>query len=943
MQLAVRITRRVIARLALVILLAPFALGAQGSPTIPADPQVVTGTLANGLRYYIRQNSRPEGRAELRLAVNVGSLMEDADQRGLAHFLEHMAFNGTANFSGSAIVDFLEASGMRFGPDVNAYTGFDETVYMLQLPTDSARIFTTGFRILREWAGSIALDSTEIEKERGVVIEEWRLGRGSDARMRDKQLPILFHGSRYAERLPIGDLQTLTNFPHPVLARFYRDWYRPELMAVIAVGDFDVKQVEQLIRDNFTDLAGTPNPRAREGSVVATHDSTLVSIATDPEATRTVVNVYFIRDQQPVGTVAAYRRELMEGLYDGMLNERLQEITTKPEAPFVAAFASHSQFVRGMNAYSLGALVAEGGVERGLTAVLIEAERVARFGFTGSELDRSKQNLLRSMESAYEERERTNSAAHAGRYVDAFLEGRPFPGIEQELELVRALLPTITLSELNALARASTAPRGRAVLVTAPPPAQGAVVADERALRAAFDAAKSAEVAAYTETVTDAPLVPVPPAPGRITAERTIPGIDVTEWTLSNGARVVLKVTDFKADEIIFSASSPGGSSLASDARALNAENATLALMVGGVGEFDQIELPKKLAGKQVGVIPTIGTLEHGFSGMASPRDVETLFQLVYLYTTAPRRDSVAFEAVRAQYRGAMANMNADPMKAFRDTVQRVLTQYHPRVRLLTPTIIDSLSVDESLDFYRARFADASGFTYFFVGNLDTAAMRPLVETYLASLPSTGRKESWRDVGIRPPSGVVKREVFRGLEPKSETTIHFTGDFDYTRENRFAISSLADLLSIKLRESLREALGGTYGVRVSASPVRDPVPRYSFEVAFSSAPERAEELTRAIFAEIELVKQNGASAADIEKVKEGLRRGHEANLRTNGYWMGQLAGHWRLGTDPQAILTFDTVIETLSSSMLQEAARQWLREDNYVQVRLMPQAGVPEQ
>ncbi len=908
---------------------------------LPVDPLVTVGTLDNGVRYYIRANLRPENRAELRLVVNAGSVLEDDDQLGLAHFVEHMAFNGTKRFPKQELIDYLERVGMRFGPDLNAYTSFDETVYMLQVPTDSVDIMHRAFEILEDWAHQLEFDPEMVDGERGVVIEEWRLGRGAEARMLDQQFPVLFANSRYAERLPIGGKHVLETFQRDALVRFYRDWYRPDLMAVIAVGDFDVDMIEGLIREHFAGLRPIDQPRPRDIFPVPDHDETLVAIATDHEATDSRVSIYY---KQPLreedGTLGSYRRLLIERLYNSMLNDRLFELTQQAVPPFLYASSGQGKLIRSKEVYVLGAGVEEGGLERGLMALLTEAERVARHGFTPTEFDRSKRQLLRWMERAYAEREKTNSATYTYEYVRAFLENEPIPGVEQEYALQEELLPGIRLEEVNDLAREWLSDGNRVILVNAPDK-EGVTIPGKEELLSTFGAVLAADVAPYEDDFDEAPLIAEEPAAGQIVEESVFDDVGVTVWQLSNGARVILKPTDFKADEILLRAESPGGTSLASDRDYVAAATAAEVVSAGGLGSFSVVELQKQLAGQAVSVSAGIGPLYEGISGSASPEDVTTLFELVYLTFTAPRRDTAAYLAYRSQINAMLSNRTASPDAAFSDTLKVTLSQHHFRMRPSTPAVYEEMDLDRSLAFYRDRFAEAGDFTFVIVGNFEVAEMRPLVEEYIASLPSIGRVESWNDVGIRPPTGVVERVVHAGVEPRSQTYIVFTGPFDYTWKNRHAIRSLSEVLQIRLRERLREDLSGTYGVSVSAMPERDPVPAFSLVVSFAADPERLEGLTQAVFGEIDSIRANGPRTAEVDKVKEAQRREREVSLKQNNYWMYQLLYADRLGTDPREILTYEALIDELDANTVREAALRYLPPANYVRVSLYPQQVVP--
>ncbi|HEU4641882.1 MAG TPA: insulinase family protein [Gemmatimonadaceae bacterium] len=906
------------------------------SAPIPVDSAVIIDTLPNGLRYYIRVNHKPEQRAELRLVVNAGSILEDSAQRGVAHFVEHMAFNGTTHFQRQQLVSYLESTGVRFGADLNAATSFDETVYQLTVPTDSARLLETGVQILEDWAHGVTFDSAEVDRERGVVIEEWRLGRGAAQRVRDKQFPVLFAGSRYARRIPIGDRATLEHVRRDQLLRFYHDWYRPDLMAVVAVGDFDAKRVEQLIRSHFASLAPPPHPRQRELYSVPDTDSTLVSVVTDPENTSSGVAVYYKQPVRDERTVGDYRERLVEGLYDAMLNERFGEIAQRPGAPFLGAYSAQGRLIRSKEVYALSALVSDGGIARGLAALLTEGERVAQHGFTQTELERAKADFLRGMERAYAERAKTASSDYVDEYVDNYLEGDPIPGVAAEWRLGRALVPGIRLDEVNRLAREWLGGHSRVILASAPAK-DSADVPTARALLAVADSVSKAAVAAYDDSTSDAPLIARAPVPGRVTATRRIPELGVTEWTLSNGARVVLKPTNFKDDELLVRAYALGGTSLAADSLLIPARTATAVVSAGGVGSFSATALRKALAGKSVSVEPIIGQYDEGLAGGGSPADAETLFQLIHLYFTAPRADSAAYLAYRSRVKALLANRDADPDAAFSDTLDATLTRHHPRAKPITERALDQMSLARSIDFYRHRFADAGGFTFFFVGNIDTLRLRPLVERYLASLPSTGKRERWRDVGLDYPRGVVKREVHKGTDPKSETAIVFSGPFQYTRHDVYLMSSLQDVLEIRLRDRLRERLGGTYGVSVSASPSHYPRERYEISVEFGSAPGRVDELTRAVFEEIDSLQRVGPTAQDLAKVKETQLRERETGLRRNGVWLSLLYAYDYNGWDPREILAYPADVRRLDAAAIRGAARRWLDRDNVVQVSLMPE------
>ena len=903
---------------------------------LPIDPLTRVGRLPNGVRYYIRVNHRPEKRAELRLVVNAGSVLEDESQRGLAHLVEHMAFNGTTHFAKQALVDYLESIGMRFGADVNAHTGFDETVYQLTIPTDTAAVIDKGVQILEDWAHAVTFDPKEIDRERGVVVEEWRLGRGAGARMQDKQFPVLFHGSRYAERLPIGKKEIIEHASYDQIKRFYHDWYRPELMTVIAVGEFDPVKMEAIIRRDFGGIPRRATVRPRVAYPVPDHDSTLVAVATDPEATNSSVSVYYLQPSTTERTVGDYRRQLLEQLYDGMLDGRLAELPQKPNPPFLGASSSQGRLIRTKEAYVLGAAVPSGGIVRGLDALMTEAERVERFGFTPGELEREKSDMLRGLQRSYDERDKTSSAALAQEYERAVTEGEATPGIEYEYRITKQLLPGITLDEVNKLGKSWITDRSRVVLASAPAK-DSATVPDAAALLAVFATVKKADVVAYRDSLADVPLVPTPPQAGTIVSERKFPEVGVTEWRLSNGVRVLLKPTDFKNDEIVFRGFGPGGTSLAGDSDYVPANTAASVVRAGGAGTFSLVDLQKKLAGRAVGASPYISDLEQGIVGGGSPRDADQLFQLIYLYLTAPRQDSLSFQAYQSRVKQSLANRGASPQAVFQDTILVTMAQHSVRARPATSALYDEMSLGKSFAFYRERFADAGDFTFIFVGSFTLESMKPLVTQYLGSLPATHGSEHWKDVGIHYPTGLVRGTVLRGLEPKAQTQLIFTGPMDYTRPNVFALSSLAEVLTIRLRETLREDMGGTYGVSVQPSPSRYPRAEYEMRIGFGSAPERVDELTKAALAVLDSVKASGATAKELEKVKETDLRERETNLRQNSYWLSALYAYDYNGWDMKDILGYETMVKALTSDTIRDAARRYLDTANYARFTLLPE------
>ncbi len=930
---------RIASRLGALLLLA-YPLGAQApdlTAKLPVDTAVVRGELPNGVRYIIRRNVQPQNRAELRLVVNAGSILEDDAQRGVAHFVEHMAFNGTRRFPKADIVNFLERSGGRFGADLNAYTSFDETVYQLQIPTDTARLVNTALDILEDWAWGVSFDSTELRKERGVVIEEWRTGLSAETRVQNKQFPVMLFGSKYATRLPIGTKENLERFPLRLAQQFYKDWYRPELMTVVAVGDFDVKQMETSIRERFARVPVATTPRPRAYAQVPDHAQTLVSIETDKEYPNSSVALLWLKPRDSTRSVGDLRRQFVASLYDGMVNARFNELAQRPDAPFAFAGSARGSFVRTKDMYQLYAAVKESGFEKAAEALLAEAERISRFGFTQSELDRLRTNYLRSMEQAYAERMKTSSAVFANQYANAALSGAPIVGIVNQEPLAKQLLPTITLAEVNAVAKSSFTDRNRVVLVTAPAKPD-VKMPTSRAMLGVFQKAKTSTLAAFVDSTSDSPLVPTPPKAGSVVAQRVLEGTGIIEWKLSNGAKVLLKPTTFKDDEVLFGAQSPGGASLLPDADVINADLSSVVVGVSGVGQFNQITLGKKLTGKRAGVRASLEEHSQSLQGSASSKDLETLFQLAWLRITQPRVDTSAFLAFKNQMRSVMANQRNTPEAVFEDTITVTMAQHHPRMKIMSPELLDSVDARRALDIYRDRFADASGFTFFLVGSFNPDSVKPYVETWLASLPALNRNDKPRDVGIRPPTGVVERTVRMGVEAKAQTQLHFTGTCVYSYENRAVIGALRDLLDIRLREALREDKGGTYGVSVGGSCHNIPTERYEFDISFGSAPERTNELVAEVFAVIDSVKAGVVSDSNLAKIREIPIRSHETALRQNGAWLSAMMDADEDGRDQRDFLRLPELVNAVTREQLRDAARLYLRKDQYARFTLLPAA-----
>ncbi len=912
------------------------ALGQDLKTPIPLSPEVRHGTLPNGMKYYVQKNGKPEKRAELRLAVNTGSLLEDDDQQGLAHFLEHMCFNGTESFPGNEIDDYLESVGVKFGPHLNAYTSFDETVYMIQVPTDNPEIMAKGLKILEEWAHKVTFDKQEIEKERGVVIEEWRLRLGAENRMREKTFPVLLNNSRYSQRLPIGKKEVLESFDRETLVRYYKDWYRPDLMAVAVVGDVDPDKMVESIKAIFGRIPAQKNPKTRTEYYVDAHKEPRAVVATDPEARFTNLSFSYKKPPRKTTTLGDFRRRLVEGLFTKMLNDRLQEYANKENPPFMFCFSYIGGYIRNMEAFSGYAYVTEGNALKALDVMITENQRALKHGFTASELDRAKADMLKKFEQAFLEKDKTESENIIAEYVEHFLEQEPAPGPEFNYQTAQSLLPGISIQEVNAVAKEWITDENFVILLTGPDKIKE-TLPDESALLDAYRQAKSKSVEPYQDSDLAKPIVNGEPKPGKVVGEKFIKEIGVTEWSLENGVRVVLKPTDFKNDEIQFGAHSPGGYSLYDKDEIFEAKVCAEIVNASGVGNYNNTDLEKKLAGKEVYVRVGLEEMKETMSGSCTPDDLAEMFQMIYGYFTQPRKDREVFKAWQSKTASWIANKSASPDGVFNDTVVAVMSNYHPHAAPLTVEQVNAFELNKIFDVYTQRFADAGDFTFIFVGKFDPQNLKPWVEKYIGGLPSVGRTESGKDHYIRPPKGKTYRKVIKGKEDQSSVFVNFHGAMEWDAHERMKLKALQDVLNLMLRESMREEKGGVYGVRCYATPIRDPYPHYKLTITFGCAPANVEMLLNTLHNDIKTLIEQGPSEKNMTKIREIFKRENETGLQENDFWLAQLDAVYWYGFDPVNILKRYEAFEKVSKEDIQTAAKLWLGEGNYIQVVRYPE------
>lgn len=910
------------------------------SAKIPTDPNVKIGKLDNGLTYYIRKNSKPEDKLVLRLVVNAGSILEDENQQGLAHFIEHMNFNGTKNFKKNDLVDYLQSIGVKFGADLNAYTSFDETVYILPIPSDDPDKLENGFQILEDWAHNATLTEEGIDGERGVVLEEYRLGLGPDKRMRQEYLPKLMYNSRYAERMPIGKKNIIENADYETIRKFYKDWYRPGLMAVVAVGDLEPSVIEEKIKSHFSKLEPVKNPRERKEYGVPNHEDTFVSIATDKEANFSRVQIYYkdMDEAQPETTIGDYKKLLERGLFSTMINNRLQELANSPTPPFTYGYSYYGGTYSPLkNAYQSFAMVGENQQLDALKALVKENERVRRYGFNESEYERAKQEYLANLERSYKDRDKMESDRIVSEYVNNFLEDEPIPGIEWEYESAKKYLPQIKLEEINGLIDDFLHKENRVVILTGPEKESIKNISEEDVMNV-LNEAENSEIEKYSDEAVREDLITEAPTAGSIEDTKTDEDLGTTTLKLSNGATVVYKKTDFKNDEILFSAYSPGGTSLYDTQDYKATVYANSGLDEAGIGGLDKNQLNKMMSGKIVSLRPVISSYEEGFSGSTRPEDLQSLFEMVYLYFTDLNKDKKAFQGFVTKQSNFLANLLSNPSFYFSQQLSEFRNEGNPRyVGFPTPELYQAQDYDLAYNKYQERFADASNFTFYFVGNVDEEKIKEYSEKYIASLPATHSNEEFKAPEFREDyEKMQKLVVNKGSDPKSMVNISWRGETDYDEEDDFALNALGDILTIKLVEQLREEKGGVYGVGARGDMSKIPYESYNFTISFPCGPDNVDKLTDAALAEVQKIKENGPTPEDLEKIKETMRVEHKENLKNNRFWLQQLQKAEEENYDPEKINDFNDLVEDLEAEDIQKMAEKYL-DDDYLLGILMPE------
>ncbi|MBD1432171.1 insulinase family protein [Sphingobacterium sp. DN00404] len=902
---------------------------------LPFDQEVKTGKLENGFQYFIRKNVEPKDRVTMYLATKVGSVLETEEELGLAHFMEHMNFNGLKHFPKNELVDYLQRAGVRFGSDLNAYTSFDKTVYQLPIPSDDPELLKNGLQVLRDWAQDALLTDEEIDKERGVVLEEMRGGRGASQRMRDQYLPIMLNNSLYSHRLPIGTEDIIRNFPYEVLRHFHEKWYRPDLQALIIVGDIDVEAIEAEVRRLFGDLKSPENPSEHVEHKVPLLDKNQFIAVTDPEMTYTLGQISIKHPEEKVETVRDFRRSILKSVYANMLNARLSELGQSAHPPFIQASVGIDEFLGGLDAYTAFFVAKPNEFEGGFKALVRELERVQQHGFTETEFGRAIVSIQKNNETAYIERDKKKSDSYVNRYLNFYLEDSPALSNEDLYKLYKQLLPTLTLEEVEEIGKTFYVDANRDVIIMAPDKEKDNLP-NQQQVHMWFGEVAGEEISAYDDKVSDLPLLLKEPQAGKTAAVKDIVAIETKEWTLDNGVKVILKPTTFKNDEILISAFSPGGTSLYDDSDYFSAAQAANLVNSSGVGQLNTIELRKYMTGKNVNISPYISERSEGVSGYADKEGLQTAFELIYGYFTEPRIEDDIFQSIITRSLSMISNQESDPSFVFRKSILENLYNGSIRRMPISEDGIKQIDKERALAIYKERFADASDFVFTIVGSFTEEEIKPYLENYLAALPVLDRKEEAKDLGLYEPEQGFEKIVHKGQEEKANVMLTYYGDYLYGEMENLNMNALESVLSIKLIERLREEESGVYGTGARASTNKHPKNRYSFTVSFGTGVDRYESLIASALDEINKVKQNGPLASDLEKFKIEQRRQLELSLKENKFWMGQLSGAYQREEDPTYINRYLEDLDKISVESVKDIANKYLKEDHLFKFVLLP-------
>ncbi|MCM5662750.1 M16 family metallopeptidase [Galbibacter mesophilus] len=906
---------------------------------IPFDSSVKKGTLDNGLTYYVKKNKKPSAKAELRLVINAGSILEDPDQLGLAHLIEHMAFNGTKSFKKNKLIDYLQSIGVSFGADLNAHTSFDETVYKLTVPTDNKEYFKTSIKILREWADGISFDPEEIDKERGVVAEELRARNTANARLYDQTIGAMTNNSRYADRLPIGTLDVILNSEYESVTNFYNDWYRPDLMAVIIVGDVNLDETEKMIKKQFGSLKSFhKKPRQRTKFSIPNNTKPVVKIATDIEARNVNISLYYKKNSQVQTTLKDYKNSIVRSLFSGMLKARLSEAELEIDTPILSSTAGLGNFLADKESLYIRSVLKEEQIEEGVSTLLSINENIKQHGFTISELNRYKEYLLNNALLFEKEQGKIPSKYYVEKLIDNFTYNDPFPGESFRYNFYKQFLPSITLAEVNALAKKWITNDGLTVIVKAPEKKNVAIPSEEK-IKTLISETKSRNLEPYVDNLADKKIEVTINEEGSIVNKDYNKKIDVTTWELSNGVKVIAKPTMLQNDLISLHGYRPGGSSLAPDSIYVSARNAGSIIGSSGMLDISGLELEKLTMGKTVSITPYINFYEELFSGSSTAEELELMLTMLHLYFTNPNKDIKQFEAEKQRMIANTKNDTLSPDAIFDNEISKIMTNNHLRGTPITVNQLqEELDLDTAFDFYKKRFSSANGFTFIFVGSFDIEKLKTLSKKYLATLPTDRNSiKEWRDINLRRVNGIHKNTVKKGKENKAKVDLRFTGTLDYTLDRGLTVSLLGDLLRIKLTEELRENMSGVYGVQVSGFATDAPYDWYRMHVRFTCSPENKDALIEKVHDVINNIKENGASEKDVKKIVETRINRAKDGLKYNQYWSSKLKSATIYNWNPEEILDPKRGLEKVNSAYFKKAANTYFDNENYVETILLPE------
>lgn len=933
-------TRRIAWFIALCCFFLPFLVFAQKpGDKIPLDPKIKTGILPNGLKYYIIQNKKPEKKIELRMAVNAGSILEDADQLGLAHLMEHMNFNGLKNFPKNEVVHYLQSIGVDFGADLNAYTSFDETVYILPIPADDKTKIERGFQIIADWSGAALMENDEIDKERKVVLEESRLGKGADDRMMKKWLPEYLNQSLYAERLPIGDDELLKNFKHDVIKRFYHDWYRPNLQAVMVVGDIEPAEAERLIKEKFSGFKNPANPRPRPKSFdLPARKSSKAMVLSDQEAPYTTVQIIGNSTKKEESTtMGEYMDDIKQQLFNNMISGRFEELKNTANPPFIFGFGGYNGgWARGWENFQLYAICGTDKIKEATEALIKESLKIKKFGFTKAELERAKASLLANFEKSYNERDKTESRVRVDELVRHFLTNEPAPGITWEYNVVKSNLASIGLEEVNKLKEEISIDQTYFALVTTK---SGDNLPNDGQLKSYVDQALKSDIVAYEEKALPTTLLSTDPIAGKVSKEEKNALIGTTHWTLSNGAKVTYKKTDFKNDEILFSAYRFGGSSLYTGADIESADYSNNVIDEMGYGAFSNTDLQKFMTGKTAQVNVIVDVNSEMIQGRSSVKDLETAMQLLYLKCTSPRKDMMSFDSYKNRQVQMLAQMKSDPQSFYGDTLNRFLYSNHPRSKEIPDAQdFEKINVDNALAFYKQRFASANGMNYFFVGSIPEDKFKMLVEKYIGGLGNEAVTATTKDIGMEPRMGENTFVVKAGKEAKSMVTEMSYFYTPYNQADEMTLNLLSEVINNRITDIIREKMSAIYGGGVGLRLTKFPKEKFSMQSYLPCGPESAEKVKVALWEILNSTKQNGNITADeLKKATETALQKYKTGIQTNGFWMSSLSKYQQYQLPYENIMNLETRLKAITPAQLQAAANKYLSSTNKMHAMLMPE------